>query len=115
MEKVCCIATSTGTRTWCLELTRSDVRPCAKRHAIPQFINRVINQWKVKTSANNDRVVFRYFADCVTGRANTIWITVVNELAKDDASRTFESWQKCINFYIEKMQNMSYLHWRHNM
>ena len=34
MEKVCCVATSTDTRTWCLELTRSDVRPCAKRHGI---------------------------------------------------------------------------------
>ena len=32
MEKVCRVATLTGDRTWCLELTHSDVRPCAKRH-----------------------------------------------------------------------------------
>ena len=72
-------------------------------------MNRVVNQWEVRTANNNGRVVFRYFADCVTGRANTMWIAAVNELAKDDAARTFESWQVCTRFYIEKMQNMSYI------
>ena len=78
-------------------------------YTISQFMNRIVNQWEVKTSANNSRVVFRYSTDCVTGKASTIWIAVVNEHAKDDASRTFESWQVCITFYIEKMQNMSYI------
>ena len=62
-------------------------------YTIPQFMNRIVNQWEVKTSANNGRVVFHYFADCVTGKANTIWRTaVVNEHAKDEVSRTFETW-----------------------
>ena len=39
---------------------------------IPQFMNQVENQWDVKTSANNCRIVFRYFTDCVTGNANII-------------------------------------------
>ena len=63
----------------------------------------------VKTSANNGRVVFRYFTDCVTGKASTIWNAVVNGHAKEDSDRTFENWQKRIRFYIEKMQNMAYI------
>ena len=72
-------------------------------------MNRIVNQLDVKTSTNNGRVVFRYFADCVTGKAGTIWSAVVNEHAKDDSVRTFENWQKWIRFYIEKMQNMAYI------
>ena len=71
-------------------------------YTIPQFMNRIVNQWDVKTSANNGRVVFRYFTDCVTGKATTIWNAIVNEHAKEDSDRTFENWQKCIRFYIEK-------------
>ena len=76
---------------------------------IPQFMNQVVNQWDVETSANNGRVVFRYFADCVTSKTKTIWNAVVNEHAKEDSDRTFENWQKCSRFYIEKMQNMSFI------
>ena len=64
-------------------------------HIIPQFMNRIVNQWEAKTSANNGRIIFRYFADCVTGKASTIWNAVVNEHARDDASKTFEIWQTC--------------------
>ena len=72
-------------------------------------MNQIVNQWEIKTSTNNGRIVFRYFTDCVTGKANTIWNAVVNEHVKDDASKTFESWQICYGFYIEMMQNISYI------
>ena len=81
----------------------------AMTHTNLQFLNRVVGQWKVKTSVDNGRIVFPYWTDCVTGRANTIWIAVVNEHAKDDAAKTFESWQTCIGFYLEKIQNVSYI------
>ena len=72
-------------------------------------MNRIVNQWDVKTSANNSRVIFCYFTDCVPCKASTIWNAIVNEHAKEDKDRTFENWQKCIRFYIEKMQNIAYI------
>ena len=45
----------------------------------------------------------------------------MNEHAKDEAAKTFESWQACVGFYLEKIQNMAYigdavcdkiLHWK---
>ena len=54
----------------------------AMHHTIPQFIRQFVEPWEVKTSANNGRIVFNYWANCVAGKADTFWNAVVNEHAK---------------------------------
>ena len=44
----------------------------AMYHTIPRFLNRIMEQWNIKISADNGRIAFRYLSDCVTGRAGTI-------------------------------------------
>ena len=46
-------------------------------------MSQIVEQRDVKTSADNDRVVFRYWDDCVTSKASTLRNAVVNEHAKE--------------------------------
>ena len=65
--------------------------------------------WGVKTATDNGRVVFCYWASCVTGKADTLWNATVNEHAKEEFDKTYDGWMTCVGFYLEKMQNMAYI------
>ena len=67
-------------------------------YTIPQFMDRIVHQWDVKTSVDSGRVVFHYFAQYVAGKSSTLWNAVVNEHAKTIDLKNFAKWQECIRF-----------------
>ena len=58
-------------------------------YTLPQFMDRIVNQRGVQTSANNGRVVFHYFAQCLAGCSTTYWKSVVDQHAKREALKTY--------------------------